>query len=110
MVLMSDENDDEYRQGQESWSDYVLRRSRKHDAMGNQVGGSHYKDQKIQPIEYILKNNLNFCEGNIIKYITRHRHKGKANDIRKIIHYAQLILELEYGSYHSHGENNDGNV
>ena len=36
-------------------------------------------------------------EGNIIKYISRHRNKNGAEDIIKIIHYAHLILELEYG-------------
>ena len=62
-----------------------------------QIGGEHYKQQGIQPVEYIVANNLTFLEGNVIKYTTRHRAKGKADDIRKVIHYAQMILELEYG-------------
>jgi hypothetical protein len=62
-----------------------------------QVGGSHYKDMPIQPVEFITKNKIPYCEANIIKYATRHRSKGGAQDVRKIIHYAQLILELEYG-------------
>ena len=63
-----------------------------------QVGGSHYKDCKIQPIEYIVGNDLTFCEGNAIKYITRHRRKGEgAKDIHKAIHYLEMILETEYG-------------
>jgi Protein of unknwon function (DUF3310) len=62
-------------------------------AMETQVGGSHYKDMPLQPIEYILANNLGFCEGNIVKYITRYRAKGGAEDIKKVIHYAQLLLE-----------------
>ena len=49
------------------------------------------------PIEYISKNKLDFLEGNIIKYISRHKNKNGAEDIIKIIHYAHLILELEYG-------------
>ena len=47
--------------------------------------------------EYISKNNLDFCEGNIIKYISRHKLKNGAEDIKKVIHYAELILELQYG-------------
>lgn len=70
---------------------------RQTDAMSTQVGGSHYKDLAIQPIEFITKNNLGFCEGNIIKYATRHKSKNGAEDIRKIIHYARLILKLQYG-------------
>jgi hypothetical protein len=76
-----------------------------HDAMiresvkgkSRQVGGNHYIDFKIMPIEYISKNKLDFLEGNIVKYISRHRKKNGAEDIRKVIHYAELILELEYG-------------
>ena len=48
------------------------------------------------PIEYITKNKLDFCEGNIVKYISRHEKKNGAEDIRKVIHYAELILELKY--------------
>ena len=62
-----------------------------------QVGWDLYKDFEIMPIEYISKNKLDFLEGNIIKYISRHRNKNGAEDIIKIIHYAHLILELEYG-------------
>ena len=62
-----------------------------------QVGGNHYKDCKIQPIEYIVGNDLTFLEGNIIKYVTRHRRKGEGRkDIEKVIHYAEMILEMEY--------------
>ena len=67
------------------------------NALDTQVGGNHYKDMKIQPIEFIMANNLPFPEGNIIKYVCRHRHKDGAKDIKKIIHYCELILELEYG-------------
>ena len=65
-------------------------------ALDKQVGGSHYVDCKFQPIEYIVGNGLSFCEGNIVKYITRHKAKGGRADVEKVIHYAQLLLELEY--------------
>ena len=60
-----------------------------------QVGGEHYKSQKIQPVEYIHANNLGFCEGNVVKYITRWREKGGKADIEKVIHYCQLLMQLE---------------
>lgn len=66
-------------------------------AKSEQVGGDHYKSLPIQPIEYIYRNGLDFLQGNIVKYATRHKSKGKAEDVRKIIHYARLILEIEYG-------------
>lgn len=62
-----------------------------------QVGGNHYKDVGIQPVEYIKANNLDYFEGNAVKYITRHRVKGGRADLEKAIHYLQMILELDYG-------------
>ena len=66
-------------------------------ALDKQEGGSHY-DLPIQPLEYIHANKLGYIEGNIIKYATRHRNKNGAEDIKKIIHYCELLLELEYGN------------
>lgn len=68
---------------------------KKEDPFTKQVGGSHYKDLVIQPLEYILKNNLGFCEGNIVKYITRYKQKGGIQDIDKVIHYAELLKKHE---------------
>ena len=50
----------------------------------------------IQPTEFIFKNGIPFIEGNIIKYVTRHREKNGAEDILKAIHYLELILEYDY--------------
>ena len=66
------------------------------DPTDTQVAGDHYKKMAIQPIKYIHANNLSFLEGNVIKYVTRHKHKNKAADIQKAIHYLQLILHFEY--------------
>lgn len=60
-----------------------------------QVGGTHYK-QGIQPFEYIRANDLDFFEGNCIKYVTRHRKKNGAEDIKKAIHYLEEILLNDY--------------
>ena len=61
-----------------------------------QEGGDHYA-LPIQPLEYIHANGIGYIEGNIIKYATRHRNKNGVEDIKKIIHYCELLLELEYG-------------
>ena len=85
-----------YPKGERSY-DYYLRRMKEDRALKQQVGGEHYKGCKIQPVEYIHANGLDYLEGNVIKYITRHRTKGEGRkDIEKAIHYAQLILEMEY--------------
>lgn len=60
-----------------------------------QVAGDHYKNQKIQPIEYIMANQLPFAEGCIVKYATRWRDKGGIEDLRKIKQYCDFIIESE---------------
>jgi len=65
-------------------------------ARDKQIGGDHYKRMAIQPSDYIVKNKLGWYEGNIVKYITRHSIKGGRQDIEKVIHYAELLLEEEY--------------
>tara|TARA_R100000988_G_scaffold103794_2_gene85174 strand:+ start:1782 stop:2084 length:303 start_codon:yes stop_codon:yes gene_type:complete len=81
----------------ESRDKYILRKLKEESALDKQVGGNHYKDCVIQPVEFIAKNEILFLEGNIIKYATRHAKKGEGRkDVEKIIHYAQLILELYY--------------
>lgn len=62
----------------------------------NNINPSHYLRFEIPPTEYIVKNNLSFLEGNVIKYVTRHKYKGGSEDIRKAIRYLELILEYEY--------------
>ena len=65
-------------------------------SLEEQVGGKHYKNMKIQPAEFINENKLLFAEGNAIKYICRHSAKGKEQDIKKAIHYLEMILERDY--------------
>jgi len=64
-------------------------------ALATQIGGSHYKTFKIQPVEYIHANNIPFLEGNAIKYISRWRTKGGVADLDKAIHCINLLKELE---------------
>ena len=62
----------------------------------SQVGGAHYKDFAIQPVEFCQRNELNYCESACVKYVSRHRAKNGRQDIEKAIHYLQLLLEIEY--------------
>lgn len=68
-------------------------------ALDNQVSGSHYKDMLIQPVEFIVKNDIAFLEANVIKYVCRHRNKNGIQDLNKAIHYLELAKELYYGDY-----------
>ena len=60
-----------------------------------QIAGEHYKNQKIQPLEYILANDMPFIEGNIVKYISRWRDKGGIQDLKKVKHYTEILMEYE---------------
>ena len=66
-------------------------------ALDRQVGSTqHYKDFKIQPIEFITANNLDFIQGNIIKYCLREKNEEKPHEKwDKIIHYCELAKELK---------------
>lgn len=64
-------------------------------ALGDQVGGDHYKKLAIQPVEYIHKNGISFIEGSVIKYVTRWRDKGGVKDLEKARHFIDLLIELE---------------
>ena len=61
-----------------------------------QVGGNHYQTMKIQPAEFINKNEMKFAEGNAIKYICRHVNKGGLQDLEKAKHYIDMIIERDY--------------
>jgi hypothetical protein len=63
-----------------------------------QVGGDHYMDRCIQPWDYIVSNDLGFLEGNIIKYVTRWKHKNGVDDLRKAQHYLAKLIEVSDGT------------
>ena len=46
-------------------------------ATDRQVGGNHYASLAIQPMEYALKNDLNYAQANAVKYVTRYKSKGR---------------------------------
>ena len=66
-------------------------------ALSQQTGVNHYKDFPIQPVEFCQKNNIRYCEANVIKYVCRHRDKNGLEDLKKAKHYIDLLIELEYG-------------
>lgn len=61
--------------------------------MTKQVGGDHYAKMKVQPIQFIVANDIPYREANAIKYICRHKNKNGIQDIEKAIHYLEMILE-----------------
>ena len=74
-------------------------------ALARQEGGNHYKEFVIQPVEFIHANNIPFLEGNIIKYVVRHKSKNGIEDLKKAKHYIDLLIQLEYESGSGNNEN-----
>lgn len=67
----------------------------KNSSLDVQIGGGHYKQFAIQPVEFIHKNGIPFIEGNCIKYLARWRDKGGVQDLEKVKHYIDLLIEME---------------
>nr|DAK16950.1 MAG TPA: nucelotide kinase [Caudoviricetes sp.] len=67
------------------------------NALDTQVGGSHYKNMRFQPIELISLLGLDFFQGNVVKYVSRHHEKGGREDLDKARHYCQLAMSYGYG-------------
>ena len=57
----------------------------------------HYYTQGIDCIDYITSKNMSFLEGNVVKYITRNRHKHKdgTEDLKKARWYLNRLIELK---------------
>ena len=66
------------------------------NAFSKQIGGNHYQKYKIQPSKFVIENELLYPEGCVIKYIVRHRDKGKKQDLEKAIHFIEMIIERDY--------------
>jgi hypothetical protein len=64
-------------------------------ALDVQIGGGHYKSYAIQPVEFIHKNKIPYIEGCAIKYLCRWREKGGIEDLKKVKHYIDLLIEME---------------
>lgn len=63
------------------------------ETLTTQVGGSHYQNYAIQPIEFIVKNNIPFLEANVIKYVVRYKDKNGLEDLKKAKHYLEMLIE-----------------
>lgn len=72
-----------------------MSKSTKESALEVQVGGGHYKDMKIQVIDFCHVNNIPFAEGSAIKYLCRWRKKNGVEDLKKARHLIDMLIELE---------------
>lgn len=63
----------------------------------HEIGGNHYSKMVIEPWDYIYANKLGFDEGSVVKYISRHKDKNGAEDVKKVISFCNHILKTQYG-------------
>lgn len=75
-------------------SEEVVKSDGYKSALDYQVGGNHYQQMAYQPLSFIMELGLNFCEGNIIKYIARYKYKNGLQDLKKAQHYLKFLLEF----------------
>lgn len=79
----------------------------KQSALFTQEGGNHYKELKIQPVEYIHANSLGFIEGSVVKYVTRWKNKNGIEDLKKARHFIDLLIELTIKEKEKKDEHNN---
>ncbi|CUU75247.1 DUF3310 domain-containing protein [Campylobacter hyointestinalis] len=60
-----------------------------------QIGGNHYQKMVIQPIDFIIQNELSFPVGSAVKYLCRYKEKGGVEDLKKARHYIDFLIEEE---------------
>lgn len=59
-----------------------------------QVGGDHYKRQKIQHWDYAAANEFDYFQGQITKYVSRWKTKNGVEDLHKARHFLQKYIEV----------------
>ena len=64
-------------------------------AKSKQVGGSHYTRSAMQPWDIISEWELDFWEGNVLKYLLRWKFKDGLQDLKKARHYLDYLIERE---------------
>ncbi len=72
-----------------------LEKQKQKGALGKQVGGDHYKNMDIQPVEFLHKCNIPFITGCCIKYLSRWKNKNGVEDLEKTIHFIDMLLDME---------------
>ena len=68
------------------------------DKLGTAIDPKHYHSDGIEPIEFITSNNLGFCEGNVIKYVFRHKEKDGLKDLKKAMQYLKFAAKQYYNA------------
>jgi len=63
----------------------------------DKINPDYYTEMAISPYEYITKNKMNWEQANVVKYVSRYKGKNGKEDLLKVIKYAEMLIEREYG-------------
>ena len=63
-------------------------------ATDEQVGGDYYRTLAIQPIVFSCQNQWDPAAHTVLKYLTRHKDKGREKDLTKALHTVRLRQEM----------------
>tara|TARA_R110002124_G_scaffold222398_2_gene387794 strand:- start:3843 stop:4142 length:300 start_codon:yes stop_codon:yes gene_type:complete len=83
-----------------------------HSFLQDQVGGNHYSQMKIQPVEFIYANQeyIGFIEGLIIRYLCRWKFKDGLKDLLKVKHLINILIEFRMNEEAAEAEKDEKNV
>ena len=73
-----------------SWADVA--------AVDSVVLPAHYAHFKIEPINFICENKLDFFQGNVVKYVCRHDSKNGIEDLQKAKRYIEMYIKYLQGA------------
>ena len=59
----------------------------------NNIKPNHYGDSEIDVIKFCQVNNLDFMQGNVIKYVFRYKNKNGLEDLEKAKEYIDRMIE-----------------
>jgi len=68
----------------------------------NIISPDYYKRGNIEVTDFILDQSMSFLEGNVVKYLVRHKEKSGIDDLRKARWYLDKLIEEQV----KHGEEN----
>ena len=54
---------------------------------------NHYNQGNIEVSDFIIDQNMNFLEGNIIKYVSRYKTKNGIEDLKKARWYLNKLIK-----------------
>ena len=94
-------NDDLFQESDIAYAEEAIEREtniKEDDSMNNYTDKTKptYYGTGLDVIDFCQKNNLDFMQGNVIKYVTRYKEKNGKEDLLKAKEYLDRIIKENY--------------